>query len=135
MIKDSLFRISFKCVILNEKNRVLVVKEHGRSSWDLPGGGIDHGESINDSIARELFEEVSYVGNFKYRVIKMTDPRKLATRDVWQIRIVLHLETDSLSFSAGSEADEITFIDPEELRQSDQELESIVFEYIQLVSK
>lgn len=43
---DYLFRVSLKCVIRNDAGEVLAVKEVGRDFWDLPGGGMDHGESI-----------------------------------------------------------------------------------------
>lgn len=75
---------------------------------------------------------MSFNGNFEYRVITITDPAKLATRDVWQIRIILSLELDNLNFSTGSESDEVTFIEPEELKLSNQEVENKIFEYVKL---
>ena len=132
MYKDSLYRVSFKCLILDRDSRVLVVKERGRSSWDIPGGGIEHGETIEESIARELLEEVCFQGDFKYQIIKIHNPVKLLTRDVWQIKVVILLEADNLNFSVGNEADEIMYIDPAELRDSDQESESRIFEYVRL---
>ena len=43
---DYLYRVSLKSVIFNDHGEVLVVKESGRDWWDIPGGGMDHGESI-----------------------------------------------------------------------------------------
>lgn len=60
----------------------MVVKEKNRSSWDLPGGGIDYGETVQASIQRELKEEINYQGNFTYEVLAIDDPFKLQTRDV-----------------------------------------------------
>jgi len=133
MYKDSLFRVSFKCLIQDENGRVLAVKESGRSSWDLPGGGIDYGETIEEAIARELYEEVSFKGRFSYKIITVHDPVKLLTRDVWAIKIVVLLEIDNFDFSAGDEADEILFIDPEELLRSEHEPENRIPAYVDLM--
>ena len=135
MYKDSLYRVSFKCLILDQDNKVLVVKERDRTSWDIPGGGIEHGETIEQSIERELFEEVSFKGNFKYRILKIHNPVKLLTRDVWQVKIVILLKTDNYNFNVGDEADEMKYVDPAELRHSDQESESRIFEYVHLASE
>lgn len=66
---DSLFRISLKAYIENDKGEVLVVKERGRDWWDLPGGGMEHGENVKEALARELKEEVGYEGEFSYDVV------------------------------------------------------------------
>lgn len=134
MYKDSLYRVSFKCLILDQYSNVLVVKERNRSSWDIPGGGIEHGETIKQSIERELFEEVSFKGKFEYRILKIHNPVKLLTRDVWQIKIVILLYPDNINFSAGDEADEMKFIDPTELKDSNHESESRIFEYAKLAA-
>lgn len=46
MHNDSLYRISLKCLIKNSAGDVLVVKEAGREFWDLPGGGMEHGDDL-----------------------------------------------------------------------------------------
>lgn len=75
---DYLFRVSMKALVINEQGELLVVKETGRTWWDLPGGGMDHGEDIKAAIARELNEEVGLVGDFTYKVIAVEDPSFLA---------------------------------------------------------
>lgn len=55
---DYLYRVSIKGLIRNSKDEVLVVKEAGRTWWDLPGGGMDHDEDIKSALAREMHEEV-----------------------------------------------------------------------------
>lgn len=60
--------------MLNDKGQVLLVRESGRDIWDIPGGGIDHGESIEDVIRRELKEEVNFEGEFKHKVVLVESP-------------------------------------------------------------
>ena len=43
-------------IILNDKNEVLLQKRHD-SSWGLPGGLMDLGESFEEVAIREIFEE------------------------------------------------------------------------------
>lgn len=60
---DTFYRVSVKALIRNDNNEVLVVKEH-QDKWELPGGGLDHGESIHDGLKRELTEELGIENNF-----------------------------------------------------------------------
>ena len=43
-------------VVLNNKNQVLVVSQHG-TSWSLPKGHIDEGEEKINAAIREIYEE------------------------------------------------------------------------------
>ncbi len=126
---DYLFRISIKCLVEDDKGKVLVVKESARTWWDLPGGGMDHNESIKDAIARELHEEVKLKGDFTYRVVMAEEPGFLKYANVWQMRLVFKVTPMVMEFEAGEDASEMTFIDPEELKQSDNSVERKIYEY------
>ena len=130
---DFLFRVSMKALVVNEDGKVLVVKETGRSWWDLPGGGMDHDEDIKTAIARELKEEVSLIGNFTYRVIAVEDPAFLEHANLWQIRLIFAIIPENMSFIAGEDGDEVTFIAPETLKESNTAAERKVYEYSLLV--
>ena len=54
---NAYYRVSVKAVIKDNYGRVLLVKEHNDYRV-LPGGGIDHGESVQEALQRELVEEV-----------------------------------------------------------------------------
>lgn len=129
MYSDSLYRVSLKCLITDAEGSILVVKESGRSSYDLPGGGMDHGENIPEAIARELREELNFTGNFTHEIIGVDDPAKLLTREVWQLKLIFKVTLDSLNVSAGQDADEVAFIDPNTLKDSDAIPEQKIYEY------
>ena len=65
---DYLYRISLKALIYKDAGQILVVKEINRTYWDLPGGGMDFGETIESSLKRELYEEVGYKGGLRYQL-------------------------------------------------------------------
>lgn len=126
---DSLFRLSAKGLVRNESGQVLVVKETGRSGWDLPGGGIDQKESIKQAIARELHEEVMLTGDFTYRIIAIEEPALLKRAQIWQVRLIFEVKPESMIFEPGDDGDEVAFIDPEQLKDSDDLHEQKVHEY------
>ncbi|WP_461034142.1 NUDIX domain-containing protein [Streptomyces mayteni] len=49
--------VGYSLVALWRGGRVLLVLERGRGCWELPGGGIEPGESPREAAARELREE------------------------------------------------------------------------------
>lgn len=56
-IDDCLYRVATKAVIVQD-NRLLLVKEIPEMWWGFPGGGVDHGETVESSLIREVEEEV-----------------------------------------------------------------------------
>lgn len=126
---DYLYRLSIKSLIRNEKGEVLVVKEAGRDYWDLPGGGMDHGENIKFAIAREMKEEVNLDGNFDFTVIYIDDPAYLRTHDFWQVRLIFEVKPDDMAFSAGEDGDAVAFMHPDIFKDSESEVERRIYTY------
>lgn len=126
---DYLYRVSIKGLIRSTDGKVLVVKEAGRTWWDLPGGGMDHGENIKSALAREMHEEVGLTGDFTYKVIAVDNPGFLSHANVWQLRLIFEVVPEKLPSGAGNDADEIHYITPSELKDSEHSAERSVFEY------
>ncbi|RYX79015.1 NUDIX hydrolase [bacterium] len=126
---DYLYRVSMKGLVRNDQGEVLVVKESGRDWWDLPGGGMDHGENIEVAIAREMKEEVNLEGSFTSQVIAVEDPTYLAKHNMWQIRLIYEISPSLPTFSAGEDADEIAFMNPEVFKTSEKESERRIYKY------
>ena len=51
------YRVSVKAVILIG-DKLLLVKENS-TEWDLPGGGVEHKEQLEDALSREVKEETN----------------------------------------------------------------------------
>ena len=128
---DYLYRVSLKCLIRNEDNEVLVVKEAGREHWDLPGGGMDHGENLAKAIAREMKEEVDLEGDFDFQIIGVEDPAHLSKHNFWQIRLIFEVKPRNMLFNAGEDGDQVEFKDPNELKESNSDVEQLVYTYSQ----
>ena len=126
---DYLYRVSIKGLIRNAKGEVLVVKEAGRTWWDLPGGGMDHDENIKSALAREMHEEVELSGDFTYKVIAVEDPGFLTHANVWQLRLIFEVVPYMFPAEAGDDADEINYINPSQLKDSEHSAERNVYEY------
>ena len=62
---EEIFQIGIKAIIINDKNEILLLKsgpaeeEHTKITfWDLPGGRIQEGHTIEDTLRREVEEEL-----------------------------------------------------------------------------
>jgi 8-oxo-dGTP pyrophosphatase MutT (NUDIX family) len=132
---DYLYRISIKCLIRNDRGEVLVVKETGRDWWDLPGGGMDHGEDIRSAIAREMREEVNLEGDFTYKILDVEEPAYLQPHDFWQLRLIFEVIPRNMQFSAGEDADKVAFMDPSTFENSESKTERRIHHYATVASK
>jgi 8-oxo-dGTP pyrophosphatase MutT (NUDIX family) len=56
-IDDCLYRVAARVLVVQD-NKLLLVKEASDDWWALPGGGVDHGETIESAVTREVEEEL-----------------------------------------------------------------------------
>ncbi|MFB6434862.1 MAG: RNA pyrophosphohydrolase [Candidatus Malihini olakiniferum] len=71
MIDDDGYRPNVGIVICNRLGKVLWARRYGQHSWQFPQGGINSGESPEQAMYRELFEEVG-LKNKDVRILDST---------------------------------------------------------------
>ncbi|WP_224555362.1 RNA pyrophosphohydrolase [Pectobacterium versatile] len=74
MIDDDGYRPNVGIVICNRQGQVMWARRYGQHSWQFPQGGINPGESAEQAMYRELFEEVG---------LRKKDVRVLASTRNW----------------------------------------------------
>lgn len=101
-------------VVMDKENRILLQKRRDNNLWSLPGGGMDIGESIEETIIREVKEETG----FDVEVIKCigiyTDPHHVIAYSDGEIRqqfsICFACKIIGGSMKVSSESKEVEFI-------------------------
>lgn len=81
--------------------------------WDLPGGGLEHGETVEECIKRELGEESSFeVTRIEMKSLMVATYKD--KKDWWITNIFVVTEADTSSFVATDECTEYKFFSLEE---------------------
>ena len=70
--------IGVRAVVLDQDDRVALVRHTYTDQWYLPGGGVKKGESIEAALLRELKEELAIVGPRIERVLGVYHSRRQA---------------------------------------------------------
>ncbi len=109
------YRVSIKGLILDEtRTRFLVVQEDD-GLWELPGGGMEHGELPHDCLKREIREEmgldVTSVADAPSFILSFT--KKIDT-EFWLVNILYETTLGSLAFTPSDECIAVRFVTPEE---------------------
>ena len=64
---DDRYRLSAHAVITDESHRVLQLRAtYGEKAWGLPGGAVDLGETLHETLLRECAEELGCVVTIRY---------------------------------------------------------------------
>ena len=56
-IESPFYRVSVKALVFDAERRLLVVQERN-GLWEVPGGGWEHGETLEECVRREVDEEL-----------------------------------------------------------------------------
>jgi ADP-ribose pyrophosphatase YjhB (NUDIX family) len=103
-------------VFNHDKDKLLVVKEHGENSkWKLPGGLADLGENIEEAIQREIFEETGVRARFKsILTVRHAHEIQFGRSDLY---FTCHLTAESEDILIDAEIQDATWMTPEQLKK------------------
>lgn len=113
-VPNTFYRVSSKALVFDEtKEKFLIIKEDN-GYWELPGGGLDWGESVEENIKREVKEEMgltvtSMNSNPSYFLIgkNMSDNESL--------NLVFETKIENFDdFTPTEECTEMKFVTPKE---------------------
>ena len=114
-IPNTLYRVSVKALILDESREKFAIVLEDNGMWELPGGGLDWGESPQDCLKREIREEMGLI----VIEIKPLPVYYLIGKDkkdkVWTFNPVFEVKVKDLNFTPSEECREIKFVSPEEV--------------------
>lgn len=98
-LKPGPFRANVAMCILNPKHEVLVVRhpDHSVDAWQLPQGGVADGDSIVQTIKRELKEEL---GLERYTLLRVSEQ---VYRYRWPLRLIRQGKDQSKKGFVGQE--------------------------------
>ena len=71
-------QVGVKIILKNSKNEILLLKRNSEKyytngQWDIPGGRIDPGTSLEDNLRREIKEETQYDFTGQAKIISAQD--------------------------------------------------------------
>jgi len=121
---------SVGAIIRNEKDEVLfTIRKHDPAAGmlDLPGGFVDPGETAEEAIKREIFEELNLKINKIDFVGTFTNKYLYAAIEYQTLDIVFNCSVES--FQELQVADDVSgyiFMDPSDVRHEEIGLESIM---------
>ncbi len=132
MYPTTIYRVVAKALISDETGKILVVKEN-QDFWSLPGGGVDHGESAQDCIKREIQEEIGLTDVEVSEIVYSTNVY-LDRRDMHMTWIVYKAKVNSSNFIFGDGVTDAKYIDIKEIEDTTDLLEKLIVETVHAVS-
>ncbi|MDA9128975.1 NUDIX hydrolase [Candidatus Gracilibacteria bacterium] len=115
-IKECYYRVSAKACITNSEGKMLLCRED-TGHWDIPGGGIDHGEEIHAALKREIMEEMGLLVTSispQPLYVYISESSGIASPKRPICLLIYKVEVENLNFTPSSECEEIGFFSIEE---------------------
>jgi ADP-ribose pyrophosphatase YjhB (NUDIX family) len=110
-------------IVEDLENRILLHKRSDNHLWSLPGGAMDLGESIEQTIIREVKEETGFDTKVLRCIGLYTNPRHIIEFSNGEIRqqfsICFHCKIIGGSLAVSSESTQVSFFTSEEIKHMD----------------
>ncbi|MEU1312176.1 NUDIX domain-containing protein [Streptomyces cinnamoneus] len=114
---------SVTAVVQDQKGNVLLIHKTDNDLWALPGGGHDVGESIEQTVIREVEEETGISVVVQDIVGLYTDPQHVMAYDDGEVRqqfsICFRARPVGGTLRTSSESKEVRWISPADLDKLD----------------
>ncbi|MEN8157619.1 MAG: NUDIX hydrolase [Bacteroidota bacterium] len=103
-------KVDVRCIIFNDKDEILMVKERVDSNWSLPGGWCDVGYTPREVAEKEAFEEAGIKVKAK-RVLAIFDKRCHDHPEdlYYTYKIFMECEAENFEISTGMETLDVGF--------------------------
>ncbi len=115
-IKNGYYRLSVKALIFDYTLTKFLLVQEDNGKWELPGGGLDWGESPEEGIRREIKEEmgltvtcVASQPTYLTTVARDSDGR-------WIANVLFETEVKDFNFTPSNECVALKFVTPEEAK-------------------
>ncbi|MEW1923820.1 NUDIX domain-containing protein [Streptomyces sp. NPDC088360] len=110
---------SVTAVVRNAQGSILLIHKTDNGLWALPGGGHDVGESVEQTVVREVDEETGISVVVEDIVGLYTDPQHVIAYDDGEVRqqfsICFHARPVGGSLRTSSESKEVRWVSPADL--------------------
>jgi len=111
--------VATSAVVVDRHGRILMQRRADSGNWALPGGGMAMGESLTDSVIREVKEETGYEIEVTGLVGTYTDPRHIIAYSDGEVRrqfnVCYTARIVGGQLAISDESTEIRFVDRAEL--------------------
>ncbi|MBW8088508.1 NUDIX domain-containing protein [Streptomyces hygroscopicus subsp. hygroscopicus] len=114
---------SVTAVVQDETGRLLLIHKTDNDLWALPGGGHDIGESVSETVVREVAEETGITVEVDSIIGLYTDPNHVMAYDDGEVRqqfsICFRAHPTGGELRTSSESKEVRWVSPTDLDDLD----------------
>jgi 8-oxo-dGTP pyrophosphatase MutT (NUDIX family) len=97
-IPSTFYRVSVKALVFDDHRRLLVIQNRD-GTWELPGGGWEHAETLDQCLRREILEELGVdVSRIETSTIHPCVGHAAGARYPW-LKLAMLVELASQDFS------------------------------------
>ena len=119
-VPNCFYRISIKALVLNDSRDKFLITKEDNGKWELPGGGLDWGETPHSDLPRELKEEMGLSASWiaEHPSYFLTVPH--ATKSgLWVCNVLYETELENYDFTPSDECVAIDWINKDNAEQFD----------------
>jgi len=114
MNEPCFYRVSVKGIVIDDQGRILLAHESD-GTWDMLGGGLDHGEDPTVCLKREIQEETGLTVTKVWPEPKYFITAHKLANNIYIANVIYQIELEDLEFTPSDECQELRFFNAQEM--------------------